>query len=158
MFDIRCEGVADRRANRVVAFRCGFDDLIGSVVDHIGVVAGTADQRIGPGAAVELVVRRVTRDRVGKRVARSGECCAGENQVLDVVAQRPIHAGLHRVVAFASAFNNAVAGVVDDVGVVASAASHRVGTDATVEAVASGVASQHVGQFVAGRVDVRGSA
>ena len=48
-----------------------------------------------------------------------------------------------------------VAGIVDDVGVVAGAADQRVGAGAAVEDVGGGVAGDDVGQRVAGAVDRR---
>ena len=61
---------------------------------------------------------------------------------------------LHGVGAFACSLGHDVAGVVDDVGVVARAADHRVGAAAAVERVVAGVAGERVGERVAGAVDV----
>ena len=62
---------------------------------------------------------------------------------------------LHRVGALVGALGHHVAGVVDDVGVVAGAADHGVGAGAAVERVVAGVAGDGVGERVAGAVDVR---
>ena len=62
---------------------------------------------------------------------------AGQRQVLDVGAERVGDGALDRVGAFAGALGDHVAGVVDDVGVVAGAAAHRVGAGAAVEHVAA---------------------
>ena len=54
-------------------------------------------------------------------------------------------------------FGDDVAGVVDDVGVVAGAAGHCVGAGAAVDQVVAGIADKRVVQRVAGAVDVAGS-
>ena len=61
-----------------------------------------------------------------------------------------IERGLHLVVAVADRLDDAVGHGVDDVGVVARAACHRVDTGAAVEAVVAVAAGQGVGEFVAG--------
>ena len=57
---------------------------------------------------------------------------------------------LHRVGAFADGFRHHIAGVVDDVGVVAGAADHGVGARAAVERVVADAAGEHVDAAVAG--------
>ena len=52
----------------------------------------------------------------------------------------------HRVGALAGALDHHVAGIVDDIGVVAGAAAHGVGAGAAVERVVAGVAGDHVGE------------
>ena len=46
-----------------------------------------------------------------------------------------------------------VAGIVDDIGVVADAAAHGVGADAAVEDIGAVIAGKDVGKAVAGAVD-----
>ena len=60
--------------------------------------------------------------------------------------RRAVVVGVHRV-----------AGVVDDVGVVAVAALHQIGSGAAVEQVGAVIAAQDVVELVAGRVDRRRS-
>jgi hypothetical protein len=57
--------------------------------------------------------------------------------------------GEHRVVALVCILDDHVAGVVDEVGVVAGAASHGVGAAAAVEQVRPGIAVERVGEGVA---------
>ena len=61
---------------------------------------------------------------------------------------------MHRVVALVQAFGGDVAAVVDDVQIIARAAGHAVGAQATVQAVVAGVAHQDVGQLIARGVEV----
>ena len=96
---------------------------VAGVVDHVGVVAGAADHGVGAGAAVERVVAAVAGEDVGERVAGAVDVgAAGQGQVLDVGAERVADRRLHRVGALVERFRHHVAGVVDDVGVVAGAA------------------------------------
>ena len=78
---------------------------------------------------------------------------AGQGQVLELGAQRPAEARLDRVGAAGGELGHDVAGTVDDIGVVAGAAGHRVVAGAAVEAVVAGVAGEDVGERVAGAVD-----
>jgi hypothetical protein len=55
----------------------------------------------------------------------------------------------YRVIALAGVFECRVAGVVDEIGIVSSAADHEVGAGETVEQVVAGVAVDHVHQAVA---------
>ena len=55
----------------------------------------------------------------------------------------------HRVGAFVGVLRHHVADIVDDVGVVAEAADHRVGADAAVEPVVAAVAGERVGAAAA---------
>src|SRR6478672_5291070 len=91
-----------------------------------------------PVIVVENVVAAVAGDDVGERVAG-----AGERQVLDIVRQRVVgERRQDRVVALVGVLRHHVADVVDDIGVVAKAAGHRVGAGAAVEPVVAAVARE----------------
>ena len=111
-------------------------DHVAGVVDDIGVVAGAADHGVGAGAAVERVVAAVAGDDVGERIAGAVDVgAAGQGQVLDIGAERVGDRRLHRVGALVERLRHHVAGIVDDVGVVAGAADHRVGAGPAVKRV-----------------------
>jgi hypothetical protein len=81
-----------------------------------------------------------------------------ERQVLDIGAERVADRRLHRVGARIERFRHHVADVVDDVGVVADAADHRVGTHAAAEGIVAGAAGERVGAGIAGERIVAGAA
>ena len=127
--------------------------VVGPAVHRV--VAGPAGQRIGADVAVERVVAGPARERVvveaavdgvGKIVAGAGEAArADEGQGLDVGRQRvAVEIGLHRVGALARVLDHLVAGVVDEVGVVAEPARHGVGAEAAVEPVVAGAAVEQI--------------
>jgi hypothetical protein len=100
VLDIGAERVADRRLHRVgaAAHGGGFRHHVAGVVDHVGVVAVAADQRVGADAAVEGVVAAVAGDDVGVAVAGAVDvAAAGQGQVVDVGAEREAHRRLHQV-------------------------------------------------------------
>jgi hypothetical protein len=138
----------------VGAFGAVLGDHVAGVVDDVGVVAGAADHGVGACAAVQRVGRGVAGERVVQRIAGGVDRRrAGERDVLDVRGQRVAHRGLDEVGAFADVLGRHVAGVVDDVGVVAGAADHRVGTRAAIQRVRRGVSGERVVQRVAGGID-----
>ena len=148
VLDIGAERVADRRLHRVgaAAHGGGFRHHVAGVVDHVGVVAVAAGQRVRAYAAVEGVVAAVAGDDVGVAVAGAVDVgAAGQGQVVDVGAEREAHRRLHQVGAFAGIFGHHVAGVVDQIGVVAGTALHGVGARAAVEDVVAAAADERVG-------------
>jgi hypothetical protein len=158
VLDMGAERVAERALDRVGALVRELAHRVAGVVDDIGVVAGAARHRVGPGAAIEPVRPAVAGERVVERVAGAVDVGGpGQDQVLDIGAERVGERALDRVGALVHQFDHRVAGVVDDIGVVAGAARHRVGPGAAVEAVRSAVAGQHVVERVAGAVDVGGA-
>ena len=131
-------------------------DHVGDVVDDVGVVAGPADHRVRPRPPLRHVVAGVAGEDVVGRVAGAVDGARpGQGQVLDLGAERVGQCRLDGVGAAAGELGRHVAGVVDDVGVVAVAAGHRVGAGAAVEPVVGGVAGEDVGERVAGAVDRR---
>jgi hypothetical protein len=65
--------------------------------------------------------------------------------------------GEHHIVAFVGVLDDHVAGVVDEVGVVAGAAGHDIGAAAAVEQVRPGIAVEQVGEAVAVTLQVGGA-
>ena len=156
VLELLSQHVADGRAHGVVALARQLVDQVAAVVDRVGVVAGAAVHRVGATAAVEQVVLGVAGQLVGPVVAGAGDGVrADQPQVLDMggARHRVAHDRVHGVDAGARGLDHDVAGVVDRVGVVTAAASHRVGTFGTVEHVVAGVATQVVVLGRAGAVD-----
>src|SRR5439155_254501 len=121
-------------------------------------VAGAAEHGVGAGTAVDEVGAAVADDAVVQLVAGAGDVgAAGELQFLDIGRECVADAGLDCVVAGVGVFGHGVAGVVDDVGVVARTAGHRVGARLAVDEVGAGVAGDDVVGCVAGGVDVAGT-
>ncbi len=166
-FDIRTQGVVDPRLDGVRSIAGVFDHGVARVVHHVGVVTRTAGHCVGARAAVESIVAAVAGYRVIQFVASTVDVAgAGQNQVFDVVGEGVGNARLHDVDAFADAFGYDVAGVIDDIGIVARAADQGIGPGATVQRVVAFQAGQGVGgavagenvvQFVAGAIDGSGA-
>ena len=72
-----------------------------------------------------------------------------QDQGLDIRRQPVVDRREHRVVALAGVLDDGVAGIVDEVDVVAGAADHEVGAGAAVENIVAGVAEDRVAQAVA---------
>ena len=148
VLDVGPKPVADRRLHGVSAFVEGLRHHIAGILHDIGVAAGAAGEHVDAAVAGDDVV-----EAVAGAVDVSG---AGQGQVLDICAERVSDRRLHRVGAGADAggFRHHIAGVVDDVGVVAGAADHSVGAAGAVERVGASVAGDGVGEAVAGAIDV----
>src|SRR6476659_9146480 len=119
--------------------------------------ARIADERVVAAAAGENVVAGIAGDDVGVVVAGAVDvAAAGQGQVLDVGAERVADRRLHGVgaAAHSGGFRHHVAGVVDDIGVVAVATGQGVRAHAAVEGVVAAVAGDDIGVAVAGAVDV----
>ena len=139
----------------VSAFTHGFGDYIACAVDHIGVVARTTRHGVGTCTAIEDVVAAVADQAVVQRIASGvdvGAAC--EAEVFNVRAQHKADRRLHAVCAFAHLLDRGVAEVVNDVGVVAHAAAHAVGTQTTVDHVVACVAGDDVVQCIAGGIQI----
>ena len=124
---------------------------IAGIVDEVHVVAGPAEHGVGPGLTVEEIVAGVACQRVGVAVAVSLQIrAARQGEVFDVLRQPVMRRRVHRVDAFIGALDDEVAGIVDDVGVVAEATNHHVGAGATVERIVAAETNEHVGGCTAG--------
>ena len=146
VLDVGAERVGDRRLHRVGALVGRFRDHVAGVVDDVGVVAGAAVIVSAPAPPSRVLLPLLPVSDVVERVAGAVDvAAAGQRQVLDIGAERVADRRLHRVGAFAERLGHHVAGVVDDVGVVAGAAAHRVGAGAAVERVVAAVAGDDVG-------------
>ena len=154
------------RLDRVGAASIG-DRIIRSV-DDIGVVAGSARERISAGAAIECVVavqpdeaviigpsdQLVVADATGDRIRRAAAsaakvACAGIDKVFDIGISRPafIKTGqgcLDRIRALAKGFADQVGHTVDDVDVIARAADQQISACATIERVIASAARERV--------------
>ena len=162
----------DRRLHPVEAVRAGLVDDVADIVDDVGVVAGTALHEIGTGPAQKRVDARTALQRVVAGAAvdevvatiadqQVGEAIAGEVDVgiarqhahldgapeMDGIRHVDGDRRLHPVEAVRAghALVDDVAGIVDDVGVVAGAAEHLVGARAAVEIV---IANEWRGGFL----------
>ena len=145
VLDIGAERVADRRLYRVGARVERLRDHVAGVIDHVGVVAEAADHGVGADAAVEHVVAAVAGDDVGVAIAGAVDVgAAGQGQVLDIGAERVGDRRLHRVGALVERLRHHVAGIVDDVGVVAGTAAHRVSAGPAVKRVIARAAGDEI--------------
>ena len=136
-----------RSKDRVVAFTGVLDRPVAGIVDEVDVVAGAAIHHVGAGEAVEQVGAGVAEDRVVQAVAIALQVGAAlQHQGLHVRRQPKVGGREYRIVALADILDDHVAGIIDEVGVVAGAADHGVGADPAVQEIVVGVAGDHVGQ------------
>ena len=109
-----------------------------------------------PARAVDEVVAAVAEDRVCRAVAEALQVGGAlQHQRLHVRRQPVVDGGEDRVVALAGALDHRVAGIVDEVGIVACAAAHDIGAGATVDEVVAAIAEDRVGESVAEALQVR---
>src|SRR5262249_26109184 len=78
---------------------------------------------------------------------------AGQGEVLDIGGKNEVGRALDQVDTFAGGFEDKVAGLIDDVSVVALAAAHVVGAGAAVDHVGSVIAEEIVVERIAGDVE-----
>ena len=115
----------------------------------------SADHGVGAGAPVDQVVAGVAEDRICKRIAEALEVGAAlQDQRLNVRRQSVVDGGEDRVAALPGILVHHVAGIVDEVGVIAGTAAHGVGAGAAVDEVVAGIAEDRVGQRVAETLQV----
>src|SRR5439155_24424504 len=143
-FTFGAERVVGLRLTQIVPFGGVLHDDVAHVVDDIRVVAGPADQRVRAGLPVQDVVRTRARQRISEAVAGAIERAgAGKSQGVDIGGQDVGDRRLDRVVARARTVNP-IAGIVDDVRVVAATAGHAVGAGSAIEKVGPGASDQRV--------------
>src|ERR1700741_1090686 len=111
----------------------------------------TSVTELSAAEAEQLVVEEVAADEVGAGIAGAvGVVGVAEGEILDIaqLRQRIVgeveEHGDDRIGAAALQLDDLVAGIVDDVGVVADAADQRVGAGAAIERVVAAVADQRV--------------
>jgi len=86
---------------------------------------------------------------VGKRITASRQIAGAlQHQGFHVRRQSLLDGGKHRIGTFAEALDHHVAGIVDDIDVVAKTARHPVGAGATVEQIVARIAVEHVRQRI----------
>src|SRR5215471_10149668 len=110
------------------------DHEVAGRVDDVDVVAVAAAHGVGAGLAIEQVVAGVAGDLVGECAADAGAGAGQQHEVLDVRRQ-DVAGGraVHAVVTAARGFDDDVAGIVDDIDVVAHAAGQLVDAALAVE-------------------------
>jgi hypothetical protein len=137
-------GPPDARDDRVLAGVGRLDHGV-FVADVIGVVPCAAFQRVGFGTAIEHVVAAVAGQPVAQCVAGAvdrGAC--RQDEVLDVVGEGVADQTPDGVTPLIRQFDNGIAALIDDIGVVAFTAAHRVGASGTVEQVVPRGAHEYV--------------
>ena len=137
------EREVDVREHRVGALAGDLDHLVAGIVDEIGVVAGTAAHRVGAAAAVDAGCCRRCRRSCWRGRCRSpaGRRCPAAIRFSTLRRQAVADRALKTVSVPAPAFSiDGVAGIVDEIGVVAGAAAHDVGAGAAVEDVVAAIA------------------
>ena len=123
-----------------IGARAAVDRVIAGTANE-GVVAARAIERIIAVEARKRVIAFAGGDRVVRRRTRAGEIARARiEQVFDIGVIRVAEIergkrGTDRVDAAAARFRNDVAGIVDDIGIVARAANEVVGASAAIEPV-----------------------
>lgn len=154
LLDVRAEHERHGAADLVRAAACRLDGPIAGIIDNVDVVAFVAHHPVGAPFPVERVGPRIAGDGVVERVARSVAVGGpGQRQLLDVGTERVCDRRFDRVGAAAHRLRHLVAGIVDDVGVVAGATLHDVGALAAVQQIIAvapdeGVVAREAGQVI----------
>ncbi len=92
---------------------------------------------------------------VVQRIADAREVAGSlQHQGFHVRPQGVVDRGKHRIGAFAGILEHEVAGIVDEVGIVAEAADHRIGAGAAIEQVVAAVPEQRVRRSIAEALQV----
>ncbi len=161
ILDIGQERVSNRGLDGVSASAEQFGDHVGDVVDEIGIVASTAEQRIGAEAAVEDIGCRVTGQDIIEFVTGeidSNRCSTRYGGVLEVGAEgigaRCGQGDIDLIGALADAFGNRIGQDIHHVGVVAQTADQSVIAQTAVKDVVRSIPGEGVGQGVAGEVEL----
>ena len=164
VFDVGAQGEADVGLDRVRAFIGGLDDLVAEIPDTVdivalpphhrvgtqvaqqGVVAAAANEGVVASAAVDQVVTSIAGDGVGDGVADNGLITtANQVDLFDFTGNKQVQTGaVDGVGTFAVQFDDHVATVVHDVGVVSGTTNERVSPGSTVEEVVATAALQRV--------------
>ena len=119
----QCATVGEHRIGALAAI---LDYHVDGIVDEIDIVAGAAGHGIGTDAAVEQIVAGVAVDHVRQAVAVALQVGAAlQHQGFHVLRQLQMGRRKHRVVAFAGVLDDRIAGIVDEVDVVAGPPEHR---------------------------------
>ena len=123
-------------ANKVALGDAEVGDAIGSLAELELIGTGAAGQGVVVSPSDQAVGAAVADESVGEGVARGVDVAgAGEGDPLQVIRQRETDRALNQVVAFTTGFLDDVAGVGDDVGVIARSAGEGAGCPVTGEGV-----------------------
>ncbi len=143
--------VIDGALDGVIALGGVFDHHVAGVVHHIEVVAVAAGHGVGAAQAVEHVGARISGEAVVAGVAGALEVGgSGEDEFLEMGAERQGQRALDAVEPLVGLFDDSVAVIVDDVGIVAEAADQKVLAGAAVEHVGALFAHDLVAARAAG--------
>ena len=154
---VPAESVVDGADHDVPSRARLFDDDVTPDVDVKHVVPGAANHDIGARPAVYDVVSIISDENVVAAVAgRVDVVRARQNQLLKVLAEDVRYRALHPVDAAPRLLaRNHVAGIVDDIDVVAPVPHHVIGARSTVEDVAAGIPLENIVAGIAPAREVR---
>src|SRR5690606_8856388 len=103
------------------------------------------DDGVDAAAAIERVVVGVAREFVIFTVTHAASRAVKQDEIFDIGCQRvAAERGANGIGALTHTLGHDVSSIVDDIGVVAGAARHGVGTAATVDQVVAGIARERV--------------
>ena len=148
--NVRREPEVGGGEDRIAAFIGVLHHRVAGIVDEIGIASGAAEHDVGAGAAIDEIVAAIAIDDVRRGVAVALQVGAPlHHQGFHIRRQSEMGAREHRVRSLAGVLDHRIAGIVDEVDIVAGAAEHRIGAGAAVEQVAPGIAIDRVAQAVA---------
>ena len=109
------------------------------------IVAIAAGQAVIAAQAREAVVAAVAKNGIGERIARAVDCGgAEERQFFDVVGKDMADRRGNAVITFAGRLDDLIAGVIDDIAVIADAPDQDIGTGAAIELVVAAVTLERI--------------
>ncbi|CQR74263.1 hypothetical protein SpAn4DRAFT_0725 [Sporomusa ovata] len=140
VFQIAGQSKGHRRLDGICAFAGVFQHPVGAVIDDIGVIARAADQGIAATTAIEHVITAIAGNPVGHGVACAVAIGrAGQGKCFHFARQCVVYTCFHCIIAATGHFFDDITGVVHDVGVIAGAPFHGVGTQPAVQRLAASV-------------------
>ena len=128
------------------------EDGVDAVTDAeaVAIVATTTLEQVVSSAAVQHINTGIAGQSVSQTVTRAvNGVDADQREVFDVAGQAVADAAANCIGAFVGLLDDQIAGVIDDIGVVAGAADQGIGTLSAVQRVVATQAVQRVARFVA---------
>jgi hypothetical protein len=136
--------------DHVTAFAGVLKHRIGGIVDEVDVAAGAADHDVGARAAVEQVVAGIAVERIRQAVAITLQVGAAlQDEGFDIRRQSEIGGREHHIGALVGVLDHGVAGIVDEIDIIAGKAIHPVNAGPAVQQVASGITVDRIARAVA---------
>ncbi len=123
------------RLNHIGSAPNAFGHHVASIIDHVGIVAGAPDHRVGADAAIKHVVRVVAGQPVGQCIPGAPNRAPRQYQILHILREGGVDARINLIGPTVCRFDDEISGRVDQEDIITVAAVHRVRPSTAVECV-----------------------